>query len=78
MIDRTAFVARWEARASEASDVFDQFFCLWLALIIQARPVLDPAQLDADDTDRAALVRLSAAHATKIVAALDDAKDHLT
>lgn len=67
MIDRRAFIARWIVRADEADDSFDQFFCLWIALVIQARPLLDPIQLDADDTDRAAVLRLSQAHADTIM-----------
>src|SRR5437588_3436153 len=67
MIDRAAFIARWMVRANEATDPFDQFFCLWVALIILARPLLDTTQQDADYTDRAALVRLSQAHTDTIM-----------
>ena len=77
MINREAFVARWEARAAQVDDPFDQFFCLWIALVIQGRPKLDLQQLDADDTDRVAIVRLSQAHADAIFMSLADASGEL-
>jgi hypothetical protein len=77
VIDRGAFVARWEARAAEVEDPFDQFFCLWIALVIQARPELDPEQLDANDTDRTAVLRLSQAHADAIFTTLAEVSGEL-
>lgn len=78
MIDQAAFVARWQARAADTDDPFDQFFCLWIAVVIQARPQLDPSQLDSDDTDRAALLRISQARAAAIVQSLGGVSEHLT
>ena len=77
MIDRGAFVGRWVARANEAEEPFDQFFCLWIALVIQARPQLDPQQLNGDDTDRAAVLRLSQAHADAIFTSLTQVSGEL-
>jgi hypothetical protein len=77
VIDRSAFVARWQSRAADAGDPFDQLFCLWIALVIQARPQLDPNQLDSDDTDRAAVLQLAQKHAKAIVASLAEVSDEL-
>ncbi|MEX0805726.1 MAG: hypothetical protein WD688_20770 [Candidatus Binatia bacterium] len=77
MIDRSAFVARWQARAADAEDTFDQFFCLWIALVIQARPQLDPNQVDSDDTDRVAVLQLAQRHTMAIVASFEGVSDEL-
>lgn len=77
MIDRSAFVGRWQSRAAEVADPFDQFFCLWIALVIHARPQLDPSQLDSDDTDRAAVLRLAQTHAKPILTSLAEVSDEL-
>lgn len=77
MIDRRAFVTRWEGRAAGADDPFDHFFCLWIALVVQARPQLDVQQLGAGDTDRAAIIRLCQANADKIFTSLGDCRGEL-
>jgi hypothetical protein len=77
VIDRKTFVARWEGKAEGAADPFDQFFSLWIALVIRARPLLKVQELGSKDTDRAAVIRLSQKTANGIFKALQDVRGEL-
>lgn len=58
VIDRGAFVERWCDRASSTGDPIDEFFSLWIALIVCARPELRPKDFSVADTDRCAVLWL--------------------
>lgn len=73
-----AFIQRWCHRASLDDDPFDQFFSLWIALVVSACPQLAPEDFRRDDTDRRAILRLSASCRAAIFSQIDSLKDELS
>jgi len=76
VIDRSAFIRRWRDRKG-GEDPFDQFFSLWLALVICARPKLQPQDYDKMDTDRCAVLILAKEAHEAIFRELVSCKDEL-
>lgn len=76
-IDRRAFIQRWRDRASSGIDPFDEFFSLWLALVISARPSLQAEDFAAADPERCSVLRLAAEHRDTMFREIDSCKDEL-
>jgi len=77
VIDRSSFIQRWCDRAPANDDPFDEFFSLWIALVICARPLLQPLDFDRIDTDRRAVLKLSAAFSESMFREIDSCQDDL-
>lgn len=77
VIDRRAFIQRWMDRGRDAVDPFDAFFALWIALVIRARPQLQPEDLALDDTDRKAALRFAESFRDEVFRQLNSQRDDL-
>lgn len=68
----TQFIKNWRQRAADSTNVFDQFFYAWTALVITARQYRgdDPAAPH-DTTDRTVILHYLVSRPDAVVAVLD-------
>lgn len=78
---RLTYIKKWIHRASKTEDVFDQFFCLWIAAVIAARrfgtqhPELSPP--GDENGDRNKVIAYFSGNCEHVVEALNENKPNM-